>query len=256
MLKDKHIRLIQDFPGNDEVFEDAAISGGVSYFLWDQSYIGDCEFNGVSRDIGEFDVVVRDNTSVQILRKVIAKNTGKPFCDQLVLSRKPFGLSTNFTKWVSAGTPGAVKCYCAVKDGSFKYVDPSSYQDPHRVQGQWKICIGKAANEGAAFAGGVRKVIAKMFISEKGSICIETYIVAGYFNTKKEAENYQSYMQTRFYRYMLSLRVISQDINREKFAWVPDLGNYSNPITDVDLYAHFGLTKKEIEHIEATIKEI
>ena len=129
-------------------------------------------------------------------------------------------------------------------------------QDPNRVQGQWKVCIGKASNEGAAFSGGVRKVIAKIFIAEKGSVCIETYIVAGYFNTKKEAENYKAYMGTRFYRYMLSLRVISQDINREKFAWVPDLGNYTNPVADETLFAHFNLTKKEIEHINSTIKEI
>jgi hypothetical protein len=255
MLADKHIRLIQDYPGNTEVFETVSVQGGVSYFLWDQSYTGLCEFNGVSRDIGEFDVVVRDNTSVQVLRKILAKHTGKPFCDKLVLPRKPFGLATNFKDWVPEGTPGAVKCYCAVKDGVSHYVDPNSYQDPNRVQGQWKICIGKASNEGAAFSGGERKVIAKIFIAEKGSVCIETYIVAGYFNTKKEAEGYQAYMKTRFYRYMLSLRVISQDINREKFAWVPDLGSYANPVTDEDLYAHFNLTKKEIEHIESTIKE-
>ena len=255
MLKDKHIRLIQDYPGNTEIFETVSVQGGVSYFLWDRDYNGLCEFNGVSRDLGEFDVLVRDNISVQILKKVRAKHTGT-FCDGIVLPRKPFGMPTDFNAWVPEGTPGAVKCYCAVKDGGSRWVDPGSYQDTHRVQGQWKVCTGAASNEGAAFQGGARKVIAKTFVAEKGSVCIETYIVTGYFNTKKEAENYADYMRTRFYRFMLSLRVISQHINTEKFGWVPDLGNYTQAVTDADLYAHFNLTKKEIEHIEATIKEI
>jgi hypothetical protein len=55
---------------------------------------------------------------------------------------------------------------------------------------------------------------------------------------------------------MVSLRKIAQHINTDKFAWVPDFGDYSHPYTDQDLYSHFGLTKKEIEHIESTIKEL
>ena len=63
-------------------------------------------------------------------------------------------------------------------------------------------------------------------------------------------------MKTKFYRFMLSLRVISQDINREKFSWVPDMQDYTRTYTDQELYQHFGLTKKEIEHIEKTIKSL
>jgi hypothetical protein len=254
MLADKHLRLIQDYPGNTEVFETVSVQGGVSYFLWDQSYTGDCEFNGVSRDIGEFDVVVRDNTSVQILRKVLAKHTGS-FCNGLVLPRKPFGLATNFKDWIE-GKPGAVKCYCAKKDGFEKWVDSNVVNDPHGVQGKWKVLTAPVTYEGSSFAGGIRQLFTKIFIGEKGSVCIETYIVTGSFGTKKEAENYLGYMKTKFYRFLLSLRVISQHMTRECFSWVPDLGNYANPVTDEDLYAHFNLTRNEINHINSTIKEI
>ena len=110
MLADKHIRLIQDYPGNTEVFNTVSVQGGVSYFLWDASYNGLCALNGVSRDIGEFDVVVRDNTSVQILRKIRARQTA--FCNTLVLPRKPFGLATNFKDWVPDGTHGGEMLLC------------------------------------------------------------------------------------------------------------------------------------------------
>jgi site-specific DNA-methyltransferase (adenine-specific) len=256
MLADKHLRLIQDFPGTFDVFTDiGGIAGGVSYFLWDASYTGLCSFNDVQRDIGEFDVAVRDNTSVQILRKVLGKHIGK-FCDGIVLPRKPFGLATNFTDWVSENTPGAVRCYVPKKHGLVKWVDSNVFSDSHGVLGKWKVFTPRAGWGGNAYKGGAQTVISQIFVGEKLSVCLETYLVAGSFNTKKEAENYAGYMRTKFYRLILSLRTITQDTTRECFSWVPDLGNYTNPVTDQDLYDYFNLTKKEIEHIESTIKEI
>jgi hypothetical protein len=247
MLNDKHIRLIVDYPGSSEVFENNNIKGGVSYFSWDINYNGPCEFNGISRDIGEFDVLVRDNTSVQILKKVLA--TEGKFCNQKVLSRKPFSLATNFDNWVPEGTHGSVKCY--TKNLNIYFT--TDFQDNNKIISKWKVCTSRAINPNSA---GCFEVYNQLFLIEPMSICNETYIVTGTFSTKKEADNYMEYMKTKFYRFMLSLRVISQDINKEKFGWVPDFGDYTNSYTDEDLFAHYNLTKKEIEHIQSTIKEI
>lgn len=253
MLQDKRLKLIQDFPGNT-VFPTVSIQGGVNYFLWDKDYNGLCDFNGIHRDISEFDVLVRDNTAHQILKKILSKTT--TFCNEKVLPRKPFGLPTNFNDWVPEGTPGAVKCYCPIKHGFKKWVAADNFTDKHGVGYKWKVLTGRATYEGSSFSGGKRQIFTKVFVGEKGSICLETYIVTGSFNTKKEAENYANYMHTKFYRFMLSLRVISQDVNQKKFSWVPDLQNYSKAWTDQELYQHFGLTKKEIDHIEKTIKAL
>lgn len=256
MLKDKRIRMITDFLGEKDVFETVMIKGGVSYFLWDRDYNGFCEFNGVLRDIGEFDVLVRDNTSVQILKKVLAKHDGA-FCNEKVLSRKPFGLATNFKGWVPEGTPGTVKCYSVNRQ--IKWVLAESVMDIHGVLGKYKVCIAEARSQGITDSEGNGEpslVTGYTFQIPKGEACTETYIVVGAFNTKKEADNYERYLQTKFYRICLRLRLISQHINKEKFTWVPDLGDYSHAWTDEELYAHFELTKHEIEHIEKTIKSL
>jgi len=252
MLSDKHIYMIQDFPGTNDVFTNVDVTGGVSYFLWDRMYNGLCSFDGVQRDLGEFDVLVRDNISAQILRKIRSKITS--FCNKRVLSNKPFGLPTNFTDWVPEGTEGAVKCYCPIKHGFEKWVAKGSFTDTSNVADMWKVHTPRAGWDGNAYKGGARTVISQIFVGDKGAICLETYLVTGSFQAKKEADNYAEYMKTKFYRYLLSLRVISQDINKEKFAWVPDLGDYSKAWTDSELYQHFGLTKKEQEHIEKNIK--
>jgi len=63
-------------------------------------------------------------------------------------------------------------------------------------------------------------------------------------------------MKTKFFRYMLGLRVVTQHINKEKFAWVPDLEDYSKPWTDEELYRKFGLTENDIRYVESKIKPI
>jgi len=254
MLKDKRLRMIQDFQGISDVFANVSIAGGVCYFLWDRDYNGLCEFNGIQRNIGEFDVLVRDNIAHQILKKVLLKAT--KFCNERVLPRKPFGLPTNFNDWVPEGTPGAVKCYTTVRGGFEKWVKSDIFNDNHGIFSKWKVLTNATTYEGSEFKGGKRRVFTKIFVVEKGSVCTETYIVANFFNTKKEAENYSLYMKTKFYRFLLSLRVITQHINRDKFSWVPDMGDYTRSYTDQDLYQHFGLTRKEIDHIEKTIKTL
>jgi len=253
MLADKRIKVIQDFPGERSVFPSVQITGGVSYFLWDREYNGLCEFNGSIRDLNEFDVLVRDNISCQILRKVISKTSY--FCNGKVFPNKPFGLATNFNDWVPEGTPGAIKCYTVGK--VIRIVKKGCYTDVNNVESLWKVCCPRAAgNHQLPDKKGFKNVLMNLFVIPPNQICLETYIVAGAFETKKEAENYLSYMKTRFYRIMLSLRVVSQDINTQKFTWVPDFGSYDHAYTDEEMYQHFSLTKKEIEHIEKTIKAI
>jgi len=257
MLDDKRIRLIQDFPGEKDVFPTVMIKGGVSYFLWDKEHCGDCEFNGYKRPLNEFDIVVRDNTSVSILKKVLAKHPAGQFCDQKVLPNKPFGLPTNFNEWVPEGTPGAVRCFAMRQEE--KWVHKDAFMDEHNVLSKHKVCIARARSQGITDAEGEGRpspVTGYTFQIGPNEICIETYIVIGAFSNKREANNYEEYVKTKFFRFCLMQRLISQDVNKAKFAWVPDLGDYSKAWTDQELYQHFGLTKKEIDHIEKTIKEL
>jgi hypothetical protein len=254
MLADKHIRMIQDFPGASEIFPTVNIQGGVSYFLWDRDYDGLCDLNGIQRDLNEFDVLVRDNTSAQILRKVLAKATA--FCDKRVLPQKPFGLRTFFKDWVPEGTEGAVKCYNQLR-GAVNYVLLNNVVDTHKMLGSWKVLTSSANGAGQVCDKfGAKSVLATTLLAGPNECCTETLIVLGSFSTKKEALSYSDFSKTKFYRFILSLRMIAQHITQDRFAWVPDLGDYSKAWTDSELYQYFGLTKKEQEHIERTIKTI
>jgi site-specific DNA-methyltransferase (adenine-specific) len=92
----------------------------------------------------------------------------------------------------------------------------------------------------------------KPIIAEPGTACTETYLVAGHFNNEAEARNYAGYLRTRFVRFLVSLRKVTQHATRDVYAFVPDLP-LNQPWTDEKLYQRYGLTAEEIAFIESQV---
>jgi len=245
MMNDRRLEKITHFPGQSDVFKDNIVKGGVSYFLWNRDHNSKCEFNGVHRNLNEYDIILSDSKAVSVLDKVLASHKSRRFLDRLVLPAKPFGVATNFSDWKPAGT----KCYSRNQEEHF--VDPNAFSDDAGILNHWKICTSKGTNPDKE--GNFHK-FNSIFLAEPGSVCTETYIVAGSFPQKQEAENYLAYMGTKFYRFMLSLRMNTQDLTRERFSWVPDLGNYTTAPTDEQLFKMFGLTENEVAYIKSRVK--
>ena len=97
------------------------------------------------------------------------------------------------------------------------------------------------------------QVIGEPFIGEKNSICTETYIMVGPFETKKEAENVLAYMKTKFFRFLVSLIKNTQDCTQKVYQFVP-MQDFSKPWSDKELYEKYDLSQDEISFIESMIK--
>lgn len=96
------------------------------------------------------------------------------------------------------------------------------------------------------------------FYGEPGSICSQTYICIGYDAkkhnfSKEQCLNIISYIKTRFFRYMVSLRKRTQDAFSQVYEFVP-MQDFSEPWTDEKLYAKYGITPDEQAYIESLIK--
>jgi site-specific DNA-methyltransferase (adenine-specific) len=254
MMQDKRIKKIVHFPGEREVFENVSISGGTNYFLWQKDYNGKCEFvsEGTTdiKNLNEYDVILQDNRAKSIIDKIMIKTSG--YINKKCFPNKPFGLPTNFSNWTNSGTK------CIGKSYREYFVDNSDYIDSHHILNKWKVCVRAATVEGSSFEGTMRSIISNngVFVVAPDSICIETYIVVAAFSSMEEANNFVSYVKTKFFRFMLWQRLASQHINKEKFAWVPDIDDYSKPWTDEELYLMFDLNNEEIKYIESKIKKL
>lgn len=244
--KAKHISKIVDF--KSKVFE-ADIAGGVCYYLWDREHDGMCEYDGKIRKLDEFDVFIRDNIGVDILHKVLYHHKGK-WVGDIVSVQTPYGIKTN----EEASVQG-VPCWFTQGQGKL-FIAPHLVKDPRGDLPRWKVLAPKTP-----IAGQTDFTQALGFFSERnlilaapGECCTQTYLVVNSFNTEEEAKNFKKYMLTRFFRFMLLLRVVSQDIMSEKYSWVPDLGSYTTAPTDEQLFKQFGLSAWEIEYINRRIK--
>ena len=256
MLSDKRIKTLVDYTDSIICFPNVEIKGGVCYFLWDKEHNGDCEIISYRKDI-KFEPVrrsllenglntfIRYNEAIPILKKVISKKE-KSFSD-LVSVQTPFGFISSFRNFKQQPFNNSVKIFA---QNTIGYVDRKLIEKNIELVDKEKIFISKSYNAGENFP---HQIINKPFIGGKNSCCTQTYIAIGDFKSKKETENALSYMQTRFFRFMVMLKKISQDAMRGVYALAP-LQDFNEPWTDEKLYKKYGLTQEEINFIESMIR--
>ena len=241
MMNDRRLAVVVDDMSCNGIFPTVDIAGGVDYFLWDKSHNGKCTFNGVDRFLNEEDIIVRENDARSILAKVKAKTS--KYVGMTASASKPYGFRAD-----AVIQPSGIPCWFKQSIGK-QFVDPSIVKDPRGDLGKWKVLVPRAPIAGQTdFTKPIGFFTDKsVLIAAPNEICTETYIVVNSFTTKVEAEHFISYMKTKFFRFMLRLRVVSQDVTRNCYNWVPDLKNYSTVWTDKELYKEFGLGTQEIK---------
>jgi site-specific DNA-methyltransferase (adenine-specific) len=255
MLSDRRLRHIVDYPKLYEAFPNVKIRGGISYFLWDREHDGPCWFQTiwdgeptgppVARFLDTYDVLVRRNEAVPILEKVRAE--GAPTLDSRVSSRKPFGLATNFKgRKTKRGLADPIRLFANQRTA---WIDRSAITTNPEWIDEWKVLMTAVQGTSAAVE---TKFLSKPIIAPPGTACTETYLVAGHFDGEDAAINFAKYLRTRFVRFLVSLRKISQHATRDVYAFVPEMP-LDEEWTDTKLYERYGLTKDEIAFIEAQV---
>lgn len=94
-----------------------------------------------------------------------------------------------------------------------------------------------------------------MNILEPGTICTETYLVYGAYDSKEEAQNLQRYMSLKLPRFLVAQLMAGQHLTKQKFSLCP-IPDVTRKWTDELLYEKYGLDKDEIDFVESCIREI
>lgn len=255
MLTDQHIRVLHDFQNASDCFPSVEIKGGICYFLWNRENPGLCQVinhnaNGnlttskrMLKESGA-STFIRFNEAINILYKT--KKYNEQSFSSLVSSRKPFGLPTYF-RGTKIKQADSIILY---ENGGTSYISSRELKKGHNLVNTYKVYITRAYGAGETFP---HQILNKPLVGEKNTCCTETYLVIGPFKTKKEAENVMSYIQTRFFRFLVLLIKNTQDATSRVYQFVP-LQDFSKPWTDEELYAKYGLTEEEIAFIESMIK--
>jgi site-specific DNA-methyltransferase (adenine-specific) len=172
--------------------------------------------------------------------------------NKIISSRKPFSLPTNY-KPVKKG----IKCHFIQKIG-LQYANPKDVTDNLKITDKWKLLIPRAPIAGQTdfskpvgfyYNGNTR-------IAKPGEICTESWLVACSFRTEEEVLSFKSYLFTKIARFLLLQTVVSQDITRERFVFIPYIEKYDTEFTDEILRKRWNITDEEWDFIDSKIKTI
>lgn len=260
MLSDGRVRTIVDFESSKDCFNGVDIAGGVCYFLWDRDHKGDCHIVNVDatgqtaddRPLNEFDIFIRSNNAVRILRKVLAVE--HHFMDERVLSQKPFGFRT-YARGGKDSFPGAIKLITSQGIGYVRRDEVTKNADGID---KWKVITGRFVPSNGELdvkPGEGYRVMTTPRVLEPGEINTESYITLGLFDTAEEAKGFANFMECKLPRFLLRQAISSVNINREVFKFVPIL-DFKHNWTDDELYKKYELTDEEAQYVEYLIRPV
>ncbi|MBV6394145.1 MAG: hypothetical protein KPEEDBHJ_03394 [Anaerolineales bacterium] len=254
MLNDDRVRKLIDFEDANEVFPGVDIAGGICYFLWERDSRGLCEVKNIqngtetlsTRKLNEFGTLIRHGQALSIIHKVLAKKEST--MNEQVSSSKPFGLRT----FVRPQKKGDIILRWQKGEGPYNREEITLGVE---MIDKWKVITATVGNDHAGNPGkdGKRRVLSKIDILPPGTICTETYLVIGNYKKKSEAQNLVAYMQTKFFRFLVSQFMYSHHITKDSYSFVPIL-DMGVKWTDETLCKRYGITKAEFEFIESKIR--
>ena len=275
MINCNHFIKLTDYLDASECFPGVEIKGGVNYFLYSKNYSGPCEHiihqrgniiikNNKLNSLGT-GIVMRDAHAEVILNSILKVEgdyiTNRSF-SSLISPRDFFTAKIDRTSILGTNWKG----YLKVKDNEhpIKYylnrqMDSSGYgwiKESDIPKNKQALHYHKIYIPNAGGSGNDTIVLGKPFYGEPGSVCSVTYLVIGYngeFSSKKEAENAISYIQTCFFRYLVSIKKRTQHTTRDVFLFVP-MQDWTKPWTDAELYKKYNLSKESIAYIESLVK--
>jgi site-specific DNA-methyltransferase (adenine-specific) len=257
MLADRRIRRISDFSDVQDVFPGITLTGGVCYFLWDRDNPGLCDYSynrdgkelgRAERELDTYDILVRDVRTIPILEKIIGKNESR--MSEILSSRTAFGLLSNFFGYhLEKKSDQDLRFFATSPTGRIQaWVTPDKPSHNLDKIWRWKAFVPEARGPEAL----PDRVLGKPFIGPPGSVSTQSFLFVS-TETADEAESVLSYYTTKFLRFLVLMRKISQHTNKETYAWVP-VQVWDRIWTDEALYAKYKLDQGEIDFIESMIR--
>ena len=248
MLEGK-LQHIYHFDDASKIFPNTEITGGVSYFLYDNKCNNKLiNFNGIKVNLNEqvelFGSILYNQDNLILNQSIIRKI--KSFSTPLnnFVSKGYFGVKTNGIK-----NEGHNICYFSDQKGTalkmltkngryYSFIE--DYNDNKNLINSYKVMTSSAY-------GANPKGLGKIDIIEPGEICSESFIFFN-FDTEIECINFKKYLESDFSKFLIALRKNKQDVTSKVFELVPNL-DFTKKWNDDELFDFFNLTETEINFI-------
>lgn len=266
MLQDTRIEKIVDFADSTQCFPKIDIAGGVNYFLWNKKYSGNCQITSIrgestttmQRTLNEFDILVRNNDSVNIIRRVLSMATDT--LDKYVYSRNVFGITSKEHGFAKKSYGDDLILINSEKGNSLtsSYIPKTMVIRNVDLIDKYKVIIGKVVPRNGEVGVDPKvgyRAITTIHIIGPGQVFTESYLLLAAFETKLEARNFAQYMTCKLPRFLLHETYSSMNITKGNFRFVPYL-DYKISWNDEALYKMFECSETEVKLIDGLIRPL
>lgn len=210
MMSSNKIKIINHFNDASLIFgKSVDITGGVSYFLYDRNYNGDCLLNDSTIDMKKYDIILNPK-NYSIIDKVSIIESISTIC--MGRGDNTFGIQTNDIRVKSERLDNNhIRCFVSKNKGFEKWININDVKN-HINLNTYKVITAESNGEYPRFGN--------KFIGSPTDVCSGSYIWFS-VNNLKEAESLISYLNCKITNYLLSLRKISQHIKPDTCKWIP-----------------------------------
>lgn len=279
MMNDKHLSHFFDYEDSGTLFRGQHIDGGICYFLWDRNHNGKTlytymDYSGEKiieyrcLSDGNSDIVIRDTRRFSIIRKVV---DGNILFKDIISLTKPFGIRKDLfnapERYPSANLQdlpydNSIKVYGVkgIKGGARRkigYINSEIVTKNQEAIYKHKLFFTTSYSTNALTPPDT-------IIGEPNSVCTETFLLIGPFESEIQQRNCYKYMQTNFFKILLYFGKGTMQVSKEVFRFIP-IQEFTPPNSDIDwsqsvpeidrqLYAKYHLSEEEIAFIEKMIK--
>lgn len=279
MLADSHFKVLDFEAKSSNVFPNTDIKGGVCITYHDSTqefgaieiFLSYEELNGIKKKVTAFSTF--DSFQQIVYSRTIYRLTDtmhKEHPEAITMQSKghPYDMSTNIFSVLPMlfhdTKPDDGKDYIQIfgREGTarkYKWIRKDYVNTPENLY-KYKIFVPKANGSGA-----IGEVITTPVIGQPVIGHAESFMSIGSFDSSAEAENCLKYIKSKFARCLLGILKVTPDNPPDKWKYVPmqdfttssDI-DWSKSIHEIDLqlYRKYGLDEKEIEFIEAHVKEM
>jgi hypothetical protein len=272
--ENNHIQKISNYPNSRKIFPDVEL-GSVNYFLYNPNYTGNVEFTEYSDDENKIitirplfevglDIILSNGRNYRLIQKI--KSDDFVSITTITQGRNAFGIIGKNVNDISTKEKSKGDYEIRCKYEEIRYIKKEYITKNINIADSWKVLISKG-NGGAGLLTDNKEVaiLGKPYIGKPKSVCTDSLIPIGCFTTEFEAVALSNYIKTKFFRYMIGLLKVSQNVLQNVYQFVPlqdftsasDI-DWNQSVADIDqqLYAKYGLSDEEVAFIEGMIKEM
>lgn len=232
---------------NNNPFNGTQISGGVSYFVIDNQNTKETfELNGVVYDRK----VALDFLPYELDKRELLVLSKLQKMGEISLSNfRPKGYYSINTNDVRIKDVGDIECHVSEQKGKLKYLLNSDL-DKKMVDDIDKYKIFSTSSYGA------NPYSLGRILKGHKQLCSSS-LVNWVFDSETEMNNFFEYINTKIFRFCVSLIKNKQDISKNTFSLIPQIDfSKLDKVDDENIYKYLNLTEEDIQTIEERCEKL